>query len=180
MLLQLDSSRMLDLWRLHAAHLPSFSDSVMTRADNLDADSLFRAEIDRWYRRQLLEAPRCLLKITDLKSEVRYLNSAAADGSTPITLPNSVVRVVAVRLRSWMRPARIATDPSDRLVLRQLHPYTRATASRPVALFCGNELRLYPPARPSDSIVTLDCVTLTEDLYEFDSSLLADIHPQNL
>lgn len=177
MLLHLDRQQMLEQWRLHRSHLPSYSNSLLSRSDTLDSDSYFEAEMALWYRRILLEAPHQLLKVTDISGSIMFFKGAAADGATSITLPADVVRVTAIRLSSWMRPARIVTDPSDALILRQLHPYTRATSSRPVALHNDNQLRIYPAASLSDNIITLSVITFTDGLYEFDSSLLSQIHP---
>jgi len=168
---------MLDLWRLHAAHMPPVADASCARADAIDSSAFFTAELNRWYRRLLLEAPDFILNVRDIAPQVVLPPAVAADASTPLSLPESVVRVFSVRLRSWMRPARIATDPSDPLILRQLHPYTRATASRPVAIFSDGELRLYPAATATDSVDSLRCVSFSDGVYEFDDSALAGIHP---
>lgn len=175
MILHLDRAQMLEQWRLHRAYLPKSSLTAVTRFDTIDTDAILEAEMDAWYRRQLLEAPPELLCPADLSGQVVFIGEKAADGSTPVSLPSSVVRVLDVRLRSWLRPAVPVTDPSDALVSLQLHPYTRATPSLPVALLCGSELRLYPGASDSDMLLSLRCVVLTEGLYEFDSSLLSSL-----
>ncbi len=168
---------MLRLWRQHRGHLPTYTGSVTSRSDSLDTDSYFEAEMDLWYRRMLHEAPPELLKVSDLSNQLMFFHDKAADGATSITLPEGVVRLVEVRLNSWMRPARIVADPTAAEILRQLHPYTRATATRPVVFVSGREIRLYPGCSSTDSLRSLKVVAFTEGFYEFDSSLLSQIHP---
>lgn len=95
-----------------------------------------------------------------------------SDGCYALTLPPEAVRVLEVRLSSWRSPARIVTSATHPLAARQLHPFTRATPSHPVAVFAGGVLRLYP-ASAADSLATLRCVTFREGEYAFDDSALA-------
>ena len=178
MLLKLTRPEMLDLWRLHHAHLPPLKEANARRYDTISTDSLFEVEMDAWYRRMLLEAPPELLKVSDLAGSVVMAGARAADGSTPLGLPSSVVRPLSVRLSSWHRAATIDSHPSAAAIALQSHPYTRATRSLPAALAVDGELRLYPGARPSDSLLSLRCITLTDGIYEFDSTLLPQIQPQ--
>ena len=168
---------MLDLWRLHAAHLQPLVGATLSGREAIDTKAYFSAEFNRWYRRLLREAPEQWVKVDEISSRVKLPPSVASDSSTPLTLPDGVVRVVSVRPGSWLRKARIVTDPSDPLILRQLHPYTRATSSRPIALFSDGELRLYPAAAPADRIVSLRCVSFAEGSYDFDDAALAGLHP---
>ena len=165
----LTPSQMLDLWRLHSAYSPSLSDAVFVRNDGIDTTAIHRAELNRWYRRLLLEAPEEYLVATDYSTSVE-LPAGTTDGATVIPLPDDVVRILSVRLGSWRRPARIVTSPTHILAVRQRHPFTRATPSAPVALFHSGELHLYPAATPSDSITTLRCVSYSEEEYRLDDS----------
>lgn len=180
MKLRLTPAQMLDVWRLHVGYVPPITNAVFTRNDGIDTDSLHRAEINEWYRRLLLEAPAERLDAEDLSQSVVLPTDAdASDGSTVIELPPSVVRILEVKLSSWRVPARIVTSPTHILAARQLHPFTRAGRNKPVALFFGGKLRLYPAARPSgDRIDSLSAVTCSADLYRFDDSALAALHPK--
>lgn len=128
-----------------------------------------------WYRRLLAEAPPEQLVADDMSNAVTFSDSSG--GYTAVVLPPSVVRVLRVRLASWRTHARIVTSPTHILALRQRHPYTRATPSHPVALFHDGELRLYPAATSGDTLLTLSCVSYSEEEYRFDDSALASLHP---
>lgn len=173
--LRLTPSQMLDMWRLHVCYSPSVINAVFTRNDGIDTDSIHRAEINAWYRRLLLEAPKEQLVTVDLSTDLTLI--ASDIGATIIDMPSDVVRIVEVRLASWRKPARIVTSPTHILVERQNHPYTRATPSQPVALFFDSTLCLYPAAVEGDSLTTLSCVTFSDDEYAFDDSALASLHP---
>lgn len=173
--LRLTPSQMLDRWRLHSAYSAPLSDAVFVRNDGIDTAAVHRAELNRWYRRLLLEAPEEYLVPIDCKGAVS-LPTAAIEGATVIPLPGDIVRILCVRLASWRRPARIVTSPTHILALRQRHPFTRATPSAPVAIFHGGELYLYPAATPSDSITTLRCVSYSEDEYCLDDSAFGSLH----
>lgn len=174
MQLRLTPSQMLDRWRLHSSYSAPLSDTTFIRNDGVDTSAIHRAELNRWYRRLLLEGPEEYLVATDHASTV-VLPPVATDGATVIPLPSDVVRVLCVRLASWRRPARIVTSPTHILAARQRHPFTRATPSAPVAIFHGGELHLYPAATPADSIVTLRCVSYSEDEYMLDDSAFGAI-----
>ncbi|MCM1077056.1 MAG: hypothetical protein NC411_06825 [Bacteroides sp.] len=175
--LHLTRSQMLDMWRLHCSYSPSLSDAVFCRNDGIDTAAIHGAEMDRWYRQLLTEAPGEYLVADDLSESVEM--SADSDGSTLIAMPQSVVRVLNVRLESWKRKARVVTSPTHIVAVRQRYPFTRATTAHPVAIFHDNELHLYPAATPSDKLLTLDCVTYTDNEYNFDTSALSLIpHPQ--
>lgn len=166
---------MLDLWRLHSGYMPSLADAVFVRNDGVDTSAVHRAEINLWYRRLLLEAPPEQLVADDLSASAVLMS--APDGSTIVALPPGVVRVLRVRLASWQANARIVTSRTHIAALRQNHPFTRATPSHPVAVFVDGELRLYPAATSDDSLVSLLCVSYSEDEYRLDDSAFASLHP---
>lgn len=174
MKLTLTTPEMLDLWRLHHAFSPPLADAVFRRNDGLDSDALFTVEMNLWYRRLLLEASPSMLAPRSLDLPL----PPSQDGATVLTLPAGVVRVVCVRLASWLRPAVVVTDPASALLERQRHPFTRATTSSPLAFFYDGSLRLYPAATGSDSLARLDCIVCEDGVYEFDDSALATLHPE--
>lgn len=169
---------MLDMWRLYVDYSPSVINAVFRRNDSIDTDSIHRSDINAWYRRLLAEAPREMLVSTDLSDSVTL--PAPHDGCLTIPLPPDIVRVMEVRLASWHSAARIITDPASDEALFQLHPYTRATPSCPVAVFHAGELRLYPAIAANDSLVTLSCVRFSEDEYCFDDSALSTLHASTI
>ena len=149
--LRLTPSRMLDLWMLHSGYSPSFTDAAFRRNDGIDTSAIHLSEMKQWYRRLLLEAPASCLVADDLSKSI--ILTPASDGSVVIDLPQSVVRIVSVRLDSWLTSARIVTSPTHPAAMRQLHPYTRATPSRPVAIFHDNRSApfILPPLRANRS-----------------------------
>ncbi len=171
MKLHLDTVRMLDRWRLHFAHQPPVSDGVFRRNDGIDTDAIFTSEMNRWYHRLLLEAPEHQLCVHDMAESFTIPESE--DGATVLSLPFDIVRIVEVRLSSWRRSARIVTSPYHILAVRQLHPYTRAGVSAPVAVFENGRLSLYPAASPADVLSVLRCVCFRDGEYDFDDSALS-------
>ncbi len=176
MLLHLTRPEMLDLWRQHRAFDPLRHDASVVRQDGIDIDSLLVAEMEKWYLDLLLTAPLTLLKVADIAASV-MLTPADDSGGTVISLPPDIVRVVDVRLSSWVAPARVVTSPDSAVARRQLHPYTRATAAMPVAVFDGSSLRLYPASMASDFPAMLRCVRRVDGEYDFDEAALAGVAP---
>ncbi len=175
MKLCLNPSDMLEQWRLHSGYSLPLADAVCRRNDGIDLDTIMRADLNAWYRRLLAEGEPGQLAPEDFSHSV--VLTPGDDGGTIVSLPPEVVRVTEVRLSGWTRPARIVTSPTHILAARQLHPFTRATRSHPVALFVGGTLRLYPASSPGDSLLSLRCVTLREDEYRIDDSAFSSLHP---
>lgn len=173
MKLTLNLAEMLDLWRLHYAGSPPLADAVFRRNDGIDSSAVYIAAINRWYARLLREAPASMLAPRRLDLP---LPPPSAGASTVLSLPAGTVRVLEVRLASWLRPAEVITDPSSPQLPLQFHRFTRATAASPVAFFSGGELRLYPAATADDRLLSLDCAVCEDGLYEFDDSALACLH----
>ncbi|MDE6117620.1 MAG: hypothetical protein K2G33_08955 [Duncaniella sp.] len=168
--MHLDRSRMLAAWKLHRALEPVRNDSAVTRTDGIDIDELLSAEMDLWYVNLLLTAPEHLLVPRDL-SGVAGLERTER-GATVVPLPADTLRVPEVKLSSWGVPATVVL-PDTPAAMRQCYPYTRATADAPVAVKCGNELRLYPAAVQGDTIESLRCIVYVPGEYEFMQSALA-------
>ncbi len=170
--IHLDRSQMLAAWRLHRAFEPVRNDSSVTRTDGIDLDELLSAEMELWYVNLLLTAPEYLLITTDLSPDVSL--SVTDRGATVIPLPAGVMRVPEVKLRSWAAPATVVVAGSPEAV-RQCYPFTRATADAPVAVKCGDELRLYPAAVYGDALDSLRCIIHKPGEYSFMQSALATI-----
>lgn len=157
-------------WRALRGYAPLRNDVSLTRSDGLDFDGRLEAEMDCWYRRLLLEGDGSLLAPEELARG--FALPAPSDGGVTVTLPREVIRVLRVKLSGWRCPATIVTDPESNMALRQLHPYTRACASSPVAVFYPDgDLALYPAAS-ADMLVTLQCVMCRDDEFAFDSAAL--------
>ena len=173
MKLHLDFSQILVLCRLHYAVSPPLAGGFCRRNPAIARTAESTPPINPRYSRLLREAPASMLAPSRLDLP---LPPPSADASTVLSLPAGTVRVLEVRLASWLRPAEVITDPSSPQLPLQLHRFTRATAASPVAFFSGGELRLYPAATAADRLLSLDCAVCEDGLYEFDDSALACLH----
>lgn len=166
---------LLALWRSLQGFAPATDNPTgIICTDGLDLESRFAAEIDAWYSRLVHSAPPELLAPEELAGS--FMLPAPVDGALVLSLPEGVVRVTCVKLSGWSCPARIVTDPHSPEARRQLHPFTRATATSPVAVFTAwGEVALYP-ATDFDVLDTLRCVIVRDDEYSFHPSAL--LHSQ--
>lgn len=171
MLIHLTLPEMLSRWRLHRGVLPVTSGPALTATVNPALDDLHKAQIEEWYSRLLLTAPEEMIDPADYAS--RTILPPASDGGVTLSLPREAVRLLRVRLRGWLADARIIDSPHDPEAIRQLHPYTRATADSPVAVARpGGFVTLYP-AMPDNVLETLTCAVRTTDgRYHFDEAAL--------
>lgn len=160
----------LDYWRMMRGFAPLRNDAVVTRTDGIDFDPMLEAEMDAWYRQLVRDGDPASLVAEELAGDI--VLPAPADGCVTVSLPPGALRVLYVRLSGWRCPAAVVTDPDSAVALRQLHPYTRAGADRPVAvLYPDGRLALYP-ASGSDTLESLECAMLCDDEFVFDSSAL--------
>ncbi len=172
MKLSLTRSEMLARWRLHRGYDIPAVGVVSGRTDGIDLDAVLSAEMDEWYGRLLASGPlRHLVSVQKAGSVVLPRHGSA---DTRISLGPAVVRVADVRLSSWYCSARVVDNPSSPLALRQIHPFTRASAESPVAVFdpVAKTLALYPYDPGRDSLLSLRVVEFHEDMFSFDSSAL--------
>ncbi len=172
MILTLTRSEMLACWRLHSGYDIPHAGVTVTRTDGIDLDSILASRMDAWYTDLLLTAP--LHHLSPVEKASDSLLSSVSGGGMRIHLGSSALRIASVRLSGWRAAARVLTDPSSPEALRQLHPFTRAGADSPVAVFDPSSriLRLYP-CTSSDTLVTLKVIEQKPDVYTFDSSALA-------
>ena len=170
MKLKMSRQEFLSRWRTLRGYAPLRNDVSLSRSDGLDFDLSLEAEMDGWYRRLVLEGDVSLLAPEELAAGMSL--PAPADGCVTLALPPHAVRVTGVRLSGWRRAATIVTDPECNLALRQLHPYTRACESNPVAVvYPDGEMALYP-ACAADRLVSLRCAMMRDDEFAFDSAAL--------
>ena len=178
MKLKFTRQEFLALWRTLRGYAPLRDDVSLTRSDGLDFDRRLEAEMDYWYRRLLAEGDEAMLVPEELAGDVTP--EADDDGCLSVELPPGAVRVLMVKLSGWCTPATVVTDPECNMALRQLHPYTRACASAPVAvLHPDRRLALYP-STPSDTLATLQCAMLHDDEFTIDSSALHTVNEINV
>lgn len=170
MKMHLDRSRMLAAWKLHRAFEPVRNDSSVSRTDGVDIDELLSAEMDLWYVNLLLSAPEHHLVPENLAASVGL--DVTDRGATVISLPPGTLRITEVKLGSWAVPAKVILSGTPEAI-RQCYSWTRATADAPVAVKCGDTLRLYPAAGYGDTLESLRCIVHTPGEYTFMHSALA-------
>lgn len=169
----LTETEMTRLWLLRKGYEPLRSDCRIERSDGSDLESLARGECRLWMEKLLAEGDPSLLVLHDLAKEASVKFSMTLVPSMKARLPDDCVRPVAVKLNSWLSPARIVT-PDSPLARRQYAPYCAGGIASPVAVIHpGNLLELFSPAYDeSDSLDYLLCAMRLSDeegapLYEF-------------
>ena len=173
MRLTLTAEEFLAVWRLRRGLEPLRSDCRVTRSDGIDLKALERMAMEAWFARQLREAPSEMLAPADISAAVS--TTAMPDGSATIRLPDTAVRVVAVEMSGWARPAIIVSNPDHPLYAAQLNSYSRGGPNAPVAVALQGTLRLYTPAPDSQLTKLLVIEEPSDGTYSFDSSLLDSI-----
>ncbi len=165
--------QMLGIWKMQRGLMPMRSDGVTVRTDGIDLDALLTLDINSWYARLLDTADPRLLGVTDISADVALLRQT--DGSGLIVLPETVRRVVEVKLGGWERPARLVLDDDDPIRYFQMSSYTRGGCIDPVCALEHRRLRLYtPPDYEAHPAVERLMVINHPDgaTYTFDPSLL--------
>ena len=173
MKLHLTRDEFLALWRILRGYSPLRTDTSVQRSDGMDLDPILLAEMDDWYLRLLLEADTAMLAPEDMAASVDM--PVPDGGAVTLALPPEVVRVLAVKLSGWSRPACILRDPDSRRALMQQHPYTRACAGSPVAVMHTDGVLSLYPASQTDRLVTLSCAVRRDGEYVFDSAALRGV-----
>ncbi len=157
----LKAAEMLSLWKLLGGYEPLNDGCAIDCTDGLDLDAMLLRRIEGWYANQLLTAPADALPVYDIADDV--CPERGPDGSVTVQLLEGTVRLISVKMAGWQRPAIILSDRQAPEALAQRNPFSRATASSPVAIhdsLCS--LSLYP-APPGEPVI---------------ESLLAVIHPR--
>ena len=175
MRIELSENEMLALWKRRHFLEPLRADCLIERSDGVDLDAIAREEMRLWYLRRLAEAPPCKLAPDDIAMTAKVRRSPS--GTALVTLPHNVVRVVAVKLGGWERPARIieAGSPCER---RAANPFARAGVADPVAVLRpGNILELFSPDS-RQALPVVDTLLVIEDpgphTYVMDERLLEE------
>ena len=166
-------SEFLALWRTLRGYAPLCDDAVVNGSDDSDRNLTLKAEMDEWYTRLLLEADASLLEPEDIAGDM--LLPPPEDECITLALPPGTLRVLCVSLSGWQAPATVITDPTCAAAQRQGHPFTRACASAPVAIFTSDGmLRLYP-ASPLDALTSLVCAIRRDGEYTMHRGALASV-----
>lgn len=169
----LNEDEMTRLWLLRKGYEPLRSDCRIERSDGADLRALARGECRLWMERLLARGDPSLLVTHDLAKESPPVVSITTVPSLMVTLPPDCVRPLAVKLKSWLSPARILHygDPAAKA---QYAPYGAGGIASPVAVtHPDNRLELFSPAYDdNDTIEYLLCAMRLRDsdgnpLYEF-------------
>jgi hypothetical protein len=176
----LTEEEMVSQWLLRKGYEPLRSDCTITRSDGNDLQALAALECHIWYEKLLTEAPIELLVPHDLAKSKEVKSTMTLADSIMVTLPANCVRPVAVKLGSWLAPARIVT-PDSPLARRQYAPFSAAGITNPVAIWHpNNKLELFSPAyENSDTLETLLCIVRQTDA-EDSSKLIYEFQPDAL
>ena len=160
MTLTLTKSEMLALWKRRHFLEPLRADCTVERSDGIDIDTIACVEMRLWYLRQLTEAPAEMLAPKDIAMTAKVRRSA--HGTALITLPQEVVRVVAVKLAGWERPARMvhADDPA----IRTGNVFARPGVAEPLAtMLPDGTLELFSPVSEA-TLPAVDLLMVITDL----------------
>lgn len=174
MKLKLTLPQMMERWktirRLHSAPISATVD----RTDGTDTDELITQEIRKWYYNLLLNGDLRLLCPTDIASSLTPVPVGPAGAQ--VTLPADTVRVAAVSVARWTAPPVFITEPDSPLVIRQNSELTASPPSSPVVFVQGRILTLYPFSA-TDSLTSLSVLTLTDNIFEFDTLAFSTLLP---
>lgn len=168
---------MMRMWRIRAFPEPVNSGCSVTRHDGIDLDLWLAAKLDDWYYDLLRSAPPALLAPVEIASSLTV--GILPDRSASVRIPDSVVRVLSIRLEGWMRPALVVSDPASRMAVLQRSVYSRGGVNAPVAVAFPGELRLYSVPDHMDSAVVASAMAVvhTPGTYHIDSAALATVVP---
>lgn len=177
----LTEEEMTRLWLLRKGYEPLRSDCRIERSDGVDLDAIARQECQLWMERLLAEGDPSLLVLHDLAKEATLTLSLSSVSSIIVRLPENCVRPVAVKLQSWLAPARIV-NPCSPLAKRQYAPFAAGGVAHPVAIYHPNRrLELFSPTfENTDTLEYLLCAMRITDvegkpLYEFQPRALATL-----
>ncbi len=167
---------MLALWMRRHFMEPLRADCVVSRSDGVDLEAVAADEMRRWYVRMLADAPAEMLAPKDVALTVAIRRTA--NGTGTITLPENVVRVVAVKLSTWEREATIVAADSA-LGRLQANRYSRGGVAGPVAVVRpGGRLELFSLGS-GVSVPVVETLLVVEDpgpeRYVMDERLLGEV-----
>lgn len=168
MKLHLTEAQLLHEWQLRAFPEPVNSGCDITRDDGVDLEALLRARMLDWYRGLIHDAPFDMLAPVAIELPVEV----DGDGVGHVALPDNLVRVAAVSAGGCC--AELVTDCHSRKALLQRSPYTRAAASKPVAVLKGRCIDIFV-VRPDCRRVLLQAVVDDGVTFSLDAAALSTI-----
>lgn len=122
---------------------------TVERVDGVDLDEVLALKLRQQYLRLLDEGDYRLLEPVDVAGMDGLKSDGIHEGMVTLSLPAGVRRVLSVKLREWSVAAKPLRGHEAAEALRaQGNPYTRATVSRPVALFGGDGRLMAGPVPP--------------------------------
>jgi hypothetical protein len=168
MIITYTKQQMLAQWKLRRLLEPLRSDCRITRSDGVDLDAYATRKMRLWYLDLLANAPVEMLATTDISANVTV--KSAADGTLTLDLPDTVMRVVRVRLEGWKCDATL-TPAGSTLALRQRNRFACGGVEHPVAVVSRHHLELYSAANtlvvPAVELLKV-VVDPGEEVYRFD------------
>ena len=83
--------------------------------------------------------------------------TAGEDGSGTATMPDDFGTLVEFQLRGWKQPVTDFIEPGSAEAKQQMHPWTRGSASKPVAMVTlsdnANRIRYWSAAKQGDTYI---------------------------
>ncbi|MCM1067801.1 MAG: hypothetical protein NC418_09550 [Muribaculaceae bacterium] len=136
MKISLSKAEMIERRRRALALDPLRTDCTIERTDGIDVDATLEQELRRWYLNLLDTAPRRLLAPENIAGRLACSTSGeGAAKAAVIELPSNCRRVFDVKLDGWTHAVEVLPHSElSRVLACQNNPYTRATASCPVAV----------------------------------------------
>lgn len=171
MMIRLTRAEMLREWKRRRGMLGTSTTTLeLQRTDSNSVDEMVMAEIDDRYAELLATGPAELLPQRNMASGVEP--EWNEDGSAEVELPAACIRILAVRMSGWRRPATIIADPESIRGRMQSNPYVRGRSSNPVAVQRGRRLTLYTPVDKEAKLTQLIGIAPPPDgSFMFDSSM---------
>ena len=181
MKLSLTRAQLLQQWRLRAFPEPMNDGGAVSSIDGIDMDAWLEAAMTDWYLGLLRSAPVELLYPQEYAGQI--VPRQASGGAVLLTLPDTAVRPVALRMRGWNADAEIVTDTQSPTAVRQLCALTRAGIDAPVAVWQpgSRTVMLYPlpPSADADGLAMEKAGIVVDipDTFMLDSAAFATITP---
>lgn len=173
-LLTFSEDQLLELLLTHRGTAAQLPNGTLLRADGIVNDSLYRMRLRSAYARILASNNLDLLPVSDVAESLNsnlYINHDTLVAS--INLPDTILLPVEIKLTSWDTPISTFFEPSHPIARLQKSPFSRAHASRPVAVIHRKSLMLYSAKSADDSIESAFMVVRPpENFYVFPEAAL--------
>lgn len=147
MKLTLTREEMLERCRLAGGLEPLRTDCTIEYTEGISPDSILEQRLRSRYLQLLDAGTREMVAADNIAATVSTAQGALPAAGVVLTMPAMCRRVFDVQLRGWSHP--VAVRPYEALaevMNLQQNPYTRATATSPVAVFASGALAGASPA----------------------------------